>query len=315
MHKKKDVLVSVVMITYNHEKYIKQAIEGVLMQKTDFDVELILSNDCSTDQTDKVIKAVLKEHQGKHNIKVRYYNHLVNKGSMENFIWSMQQAQGKYIALCEGDDYWTDPYKLQKQVDFLERNENVSMCFTNGIIYDVKSKSKINTLYNYKSGIIDKYNFIKKGSSAFITASIMIKKKVVDKFLLDNNRFTFNIGDLPLMLFSCIEGEIGYINDITCVYRLNTPNSWTEKHQNYEDIYKNIKHSIKIVNYYRNLSTDKKFKLATKSLIQNYYSFLILEKDKFENYKIIKLFFLLRHFFKLNYKHFIIHLNNILLPK
>lgn len=108
------------MITYNHEKYILEAIEGVLMQECDFEVELILANDCSTDVTDLIIEDILKDHSRSSWIK--YTKHDKNLGVMPNFIWALNQCQGKYIALCEGDDYWTDPLKLQKQVDFLEAN-------------------------------------------------------------------------------------------------------------------------------------------------------------------------------------------------
>lgn len=122
------VLVSVVMITYGHEKYIRQAIEGVLMQQGDFDLELVIANDCSPDNTDAVVQDVLSHHSNAHWI--RYVRHEKNIGMMPNFIFALQQAKGKYIALCEGDDYWTDPCKLQKQVDFLEANPDYSICWT-----------------------------------------------------------------------------------------------------------------------------------------------------------------------------------------
>ncbi len=118
----KQVLVSVVMITYGHEKHIREAIEGVLMQKGDFNLELIIANDSSPDATDIVISEMLKTHSKAD--RIRYIKHEKNIGMMPNFIFALQQAQGKYIALCDGDDYWTDPYKLQKQVDFLEANSD-----------------------------------------------------------------------------------------------------------------------------------------------------------------------------------------------
>lgn len=112
--------VSVCMITYSHEKYIREAIEGVLMQECDFVVELIIANDCSPDQTDTVIQNILENHPRASLIK--YIKHEKNIGMMPNFIFALQQCKGEYIALCEGDDYWTDPLKLQKQIDFLEMN-------------------------------------------------------------------------------------------------------------------------------------------------------------------------------------------------
>lgn len=119
-------LVSVVMITYNHEKFIREAIEGVLMQQCNYPIELIIADDCLPDNT-KVVVESFKSHPNYHWIK--YTKHIENKGMMPNFMWAMEQAQCKYIALCEGDDYWTDPYKLQKQVDFLEANPEYVLCF------------------------------------------------------------------------------------------------------------------------------------------------------------------------------------------
>jgi glycosyltransferase involved in cell wall biosynthesis len=121
------VLVSIVMITYGHEKYIRQAIEGVLMQDINFEVELIIADDNSPDNTDQVVLDIASSHPNGKWIK--YTKHKKNKGMMPNFIFALQQAQGNYIALCDGDDYWTDPYKLQKQVYFLEANEDYILCF------------------------------------------------------------------------------------------------------------------------------------------------------------------------------------------
>ena len=127
------------MITYGHEKYIRQAIEGVLMQQCDFEVELIVANDCSPDATDQIIKEIIQSHLRSSWIK--YICHDKNVGIMSNFIFSMQECKGEYIALCEGDDYWTDPLKLQKQFDFLDNNSEYKFCITNLDFYN-QSTSK-----------------------------------------------------------------------------------------------------------------------------------------------------------------------------
>jgi glycosyltransferase involved in cell wall biosynthesis len=123
-----NIIVSVIMITYDHDKYIKQAIEGVLMQICDFEIELIVANDCSPDNTDFVVNELLANNP-RSNI-VKYTRHNLNKGMSSNFIWAVEQTKGKYIALCEGDDYWTDHLKLQKQVDFLEENNHYNIVWT-----------------------------------------------------------------------------------------------------------------------------------------------------------------------------------------
>ena len=115
--------VSVVTITYGHEKYITETLDGVLMQQYQGPVELIIANDNSPDATDEVVKKYFSENPAPENFEIKYTKHETNKGMMPNFIWALEQATGEYIALCEGDDYWTDPQKLQKQVDFLEENK------------------------------------------------------------------------------------------------------------------------------------------------------------------------------------------------
>ena len=113
-------LVSVIMITYMHEAFIAEAIEGVLMQEVGFPVEFIIADDCSPDKTSQIVKTYIETHPKGHWIK--YTQHERNKGMMPNFIWAIEQAKGKYIALCEGDDYWTDSDKLKNQLEFLTAN-------------------------------------------------------------------------------------------------------------------------------------------------------------------------------------------------
>ncbi len=112
----KNVLVSVFMITYNHEKYIKQALDSILAQQCNFDFEIVVGEDCSTDATRFILNEYHEKHLGKFNLLL----HPVNIGAMNNQIATMRECKAKYIAMCEGDDYWSDPLKLQKQVDFLE---------------------------------------------------------------------------------------------------------------------------------------------------------------------------------------------------
>ncbi len=119
--------ISVVTITYGHQDYITETLDGVFMQQYDGPIEFIIANDNSPDNTDEVIKDYLTTRQIPANFEVKYTKHCENLGVTGNFIWSMKQATGKYMALCEGDDFWIDPLKLQKQCDFLENNDNYSL--------------------------------------------------------------------------------------------------------------------------------------------------------------------------------------------
>ena len=118
-------ILSVITIAYNHEHYIRRCIESVLMQQVNFPIEFIIADDCSTDGT----RAICEEYAAKYPGIIRLISSDHNVGAVENEQRAFLAAKGKYIATCEGDDYWTDPLKLQKQVDFLESHPDYSVCF------------------------------------------------------------------------------------------------------------------------------------------------------------------------------------------
>lgn len=143
MNKEKDsVLISVCLITYNHAAFIRQAIEGVLMQKIDFPWEFIIADDKSTDGTTDI----LLEYQKKYPRLIKLLLQEKNVGPGKNWMDLISAPKGKYIAYIEGDDYWTDNYKLQKQVNFIEANPSYSICWTQ---YDIlKNKILENLQWN-----------------------------------------------------------------------------------------------------------------------------------------------------------------------
>ncbi len=120
-----DPMVTVVTITYNHLPYIEKCIQGVLMQQTAFPIEFIIGEDFSTDGT----REIVFENAKKYPNTIRVITADYNVGAEANSLRCLKAYRGKYIALCEGDDYWTDPFKLQKQVDFLEKNPEYVMCY------------------------------------------------------------------------------------------------------------------------------------------------------------------------------------------
>jgi len=128
-------IVSICMITYNHEKFIAEAIAGVLMQKTSFNYQLVIGEDYSTDNTLHICQKYANENPD----RIKILPSEKNLGMTPNFIRTLNACAGKYIAFCEGDDYWTDPYKLEKQVDFLERNPDYSLVWTRFKMLDEKT--------------------------------------------------------------------------------------------------------------------------------------------------------------------------------
>lgn len=128
-----NIKISACIIAYNHEKYLAEAIEGALKQKVDGEYEIIIGEDCSTDNTRKIVK----EYQEKYPNIVKAYFNEKNLGIVGNWVKALKSCTGEYIAICEGDDYWTDPNKLQKQIDFLDKNKDFSISSHNvNIIQD-----------------------------------------------------------------------------------------------------------------------------------------------------------------------------------
>ena len=206
-------LVSVAMITYNHEQFIREAIEGVLMQQCNFNVELIVANDCSPDNTEQIINDFTINHPNGNWIK--YTRHQANKGMMPNFIWALQQCQGKYIALCEGDDYWTDPLKLQKQVDFLENNQLFSACFhivtdkKNNIVVQTRPSIENSTIYT-TAYLLENWNI---PTCSFIFRNYPIVFPEFSENVLQ--------GDFTLCLLTSLKGDIYFFKENMAVYNIH----------------------------------------------------------------------------------------------
>lgn len=205
--------VSIAMITYGHEAYIKQAIEGVLMQECNFGLELIIGDDKSPDSTEMVINDMLKFHPKADRIK--YTKHNKNKGVQTNFAWSLTQGKSKYVAICEGDDYWTDPLKLQKQVDFLEANEDFSMaCNSSSEVYEDGTEFKI---AKREESIIDLGMVLREGW--FIrTASIVFRREAIKKGFPDFF-YTAYSTDYILQIMILKYGKCKYFPEVMSAYR------------------------------------------------------------------------------------------------
>lgn len=214
--------VSVITITYGHEKYITETLDGVLMQQYDGPVEFIIANDNSPDATDEVVKKYFLENPAPSNFEIKYTKHETNKGMMPNFIWALEQATGKYIALCEGDDYWTESLKLQKQVDFLEENEDYSMIFSNADVIvseDASESNRSRGMHVIKNSMYysPQYFF---DNWMIPTASVLFRSSVLGEGVykhLRNCKFMFS--DIVLFLCLARKGKVYGSSEIMVAYR------------------------------------------------------------------------------------------------
>jgi glycosyltransferase involved in cell wall biosynthesis len=212
-------VVSVKTITYNHAPYIKQCMDGVLMQKTNFKFEFIIGEDCSTDGT----REIVKEYAEKYPDIIKLITSDSNVGAGGNSKRTYDACTGKYIAFCEGDDYWIDPYKLQKQVDFLEANPDYGMVHTNCDYLDnetqVISNSPFCSSQIVKDGDIfnELINF-----NRICTLTVCYRKDVFIEYYKEVEPYSkgWKMGDYPMWLFFAKKYKVKYLSDKTSVYRV-----------------------------------------------------------------------------------------------
>ena len=225
---KNNPMLSVFMITYNHEKYIKQALDGILMQKVNFPYEIIIGDDCSQDNTQNI----LKEFKKKYPLKIKLLLHKENIGIKENVNSVWRECSGKYIASCEGDDFWIDEYKLQKQVQFLEKNPQYIGTTHKFQIVDEKNKKIDKELKHYFSGRIYNLSHAKDFLMPGQTATLVYRNILKDNFrnfeLLENCEAN---GDRKLSLFLSLFGEIYCFDEVMSAYRVieTHGDSWSAK--------------------------------------------------------------------------------------
>ncbi len=235
-------LVTICTITYNQQEYIEDALKSILMQKTNFPFQVIISDDCSTDNTAQIIKKYEKMYPDK--IKAFYNNQ--NIGAHQNYIFCLSQAKSKYLVVNEGDDYFLDPYKLQKQVDFLEKNPDYSICFHPvKIIYENSKKIRTypkNTLFNHNFNFktLLEHNFIQTNSAmyrwGFCDTNI---KEVFPRDILP--------GDWYLHLLHAKTGKIKMLKSKMSAYRKHSGGIWFEKFKGQN----NLVYGTKIINFHK----------------------------------------------------------------
>ena len=241
-------VVSVCCITYNHESYIRKSIEGFLMQKTTFPIEIIIHDDASTDGT----AIIVKEYADKYPqliVPILQTENQWSKGIRPSPTYIWPRARGKYIALCEGDDYWTDPLKLQKQVDFLEANTEYGLVYTNYQKLYEDSRKVINM--DCDRNILDGEVYNKYLSSSFIgTCTVMARTDLINEYLEKFQEIlkTWIMGDRPLWLYISSRSKCGFLDDYSALYRRNA-NSISSFNNIYKEI-EFLKNSYEIRYYF-----------------------------------------------------------------
>lgn len=262
-------MVSINCITYNHEDFIAEAMNSFLAQKTNFRYEILIHDDASTDKTSEIIrkyqekfpeliKPIIQEENkySKGNIKISYeYNH--------------KRANGKYIAFCEGDDYWTDPYKLQKQVDYMEKNPQCTLCTHSTTIMKGGSNNILGVVRPFtESRIINFEDILLGGGGFFATNSLLYLKSAFDtppQFFFDSP-----VGDYPMQIILSELGEVFYIDEIMSAYRFQTNGSWSQNINNTNDQMINLDNQLINMLEKLNIHTNKKYESTIYQVIKQH---------------------------------------------
>ena len=277
------IMTSICCITYNHENYIADAIESFLMQKTDFSYEILIHDDASTDRTPEIIK----QYESKYPdlIKPIYQTENQYSKGLRTMGFNMDRAKGKYIAICEGDDYWTDPYKLQKQVDYMEKNPECSMCIHAAYrVTSDKKKLKSHVRPNRGNKVFTVEEVIEwRDGRVFATNSILYPA------VFSINRPDFYekapVGDYPLAIYLALQGTVYYIDEFMSAYRVGLKGSWTSRFLS--GIEMRVAHWDKIVDMLNEINrySEYKYDITIKKQIQNIKFNLRLDQLRFKEAK------------------------------
>lgn len=225
--------ISVIITAYNKGPYIKDCLLGALNQDFQGGFEIILADDCSTDNTKEIVES-LCDHPNYD--KVEYTRHVANKGLMGNFIWAIHQAKGKYIALCDGDDYWSLPNKIQLQFNVLEEHTNCIGVGTRENIIDTRNiETKINytdMYFDYSEDcIIEKEHFFSAKKLPFHTSTLMFRNLEVVRLKLARFGFVKIGNDIVLYHILNTQGNLYFLNSVT-VNRFHNPSGITVDSEN-----------------------------------------------------------------------------------
>jgi len=211
-------VVSVAMITYQHRPFIAQALESVLAQRRDFPIEIVISDDCSTDGTGEIID----QYQAAHPDLFRRLDPPANVGMFENFNRVWKACAGKYIATLDGDDWWHDPEKLAIQVAFMEEHPE---CTVSGHSHrrQIVDKSDYSSPSNIISGLAD--GSVVAGGLSFMTCTAMYRSGIVDG--IPNWATNLAMGDWPIMLMHGAKGKVGTFDRCMSTYRIHQGGVWS----------------------------------------------------------------------------------------
>jgi len=219
-------VVSVCVVTYQHADFIKECLDSILMQQTAFPFEVIVGEDDSTDGTQDLCKVFAENHPDKVRLFLRSRKDVIYINSQPtgrfNSIENLRAARGLYVALCEGDDYWTDPFKLQKQVDFMESHPDFSLCFHDATLVDAEQNTLQETFCHPRTtGEFPLTEFFNDNRTA--TCSKVFRTSAIMPLPEANHILAYD-WLLSVQAGGC--GKIYYFDENWCAYRIHSAGQW-----------------------------------------------------------------------------------------
>jgi len=225
-------LVSVIVITYNQEQTLSKTLDSILEQRTNFNFQIVISDDCSRDNT----QSIINDYKKKFSNKIIVNNNSENLGIIRNYYKAYSLCNGKYISNCAGDDWWSDVFKLQKQVDVLEKHSDVGLVYSNYLEFHENSGKYRKVLLPTQ---VDFFSIILNNSIAALT--VCYKKELIDDYITEIDPLSrdWMMEDLPMWLWISQKSKIHILNDITSIYRVSdksiTQESDLEKRVNFQE--------------------------------------------------------------------------------
>jgi len=271
------IKVSVCVVTYNHEKFVAQMLDSILMQRTTFPFEIIVGDDCSKDNT----AAILKDYRSRFPEKIKLLLHDKNMGlnGKYNALSTFAVASGEYTAQFDGDDYLISPDKLQKQVDLMDANPHYSACYHNArVIFDDNSAPPylVNTVHKSEINVED---LIQEDELCYIaTSSLMFRTKDFAEHPDPEWTNLSTSGDIPRNIMLASRGPIGYIDEVMSVYRKNRGGaSFVDNHESSDFLFNRIQLYSNI-----NRQFEYKYDSTLRKLLATYYYKLLFSRQ-FQN--------------------------------
>lgn len=278
---------TIIVLAYNVEKYIEQTLDSILAQKVNFPYQILIGNDGSNDGTVAILERYKAQHPDLITLHLTPREVRKHGGDYINFSNLFFKTTSKYFTVLDGDDYWIDEYKLQKQIDFLDQNPDFTVCGHN--YFYLYEDGKMEKSYDEERDG-NRYDFIANnfeelllgGHCPYMQTSSLIYRNIFANDLSVKKMFTHHMykGDFIRTLFHAQKGKSKYINEVMSVYRIINGGDWSRL----SEIERAQSH-INFFEFHRDHTFDKKYKIALDTAISRYYDLLILELSKEKSFE------------------------------